>query len=142
MIFAHNLVVFELLLVLVQRLVVPHWSILIALPLVYFNLLTWGALVSMASARFRDLRFLLPYLITVVMFCTPIMFKADQFVGKKKLLLTLNPLYPFVEMIRSPLLGVPMANEYWMTAIGITIAGAVLWLIFFNWLRGRISFWV
>ncbi len=142
MIFAHNLVVFEILLVLVQRLVVPHWSILIALPMVYFNLLTWGALVSMASARFRDLRFLLPYMITIVMFSTPIMFKADQFVGKKKLLLELNPLYPFVEMIRSPLLGVPMAGEYWEIAIGITILGAVLWLIFFNWLRGRISFWV
>ncbi len=142
MIFAHNVVVFEIVLALVHRLAFPHWSIIAAIPLVYINLFTWGSLVSMASARFRDLRFLLPYLTTIFLFMTPIMYPADKFVGNKRLLLDFNPLYPFVEMLRSPLMGIPMALHYWYIAFGITLAGMLLWLVFFNSMRNRISFWV
>ncbi len=142
MVFAHNLVVFEIILAACQRLAIPHWSILIALPMVYVNLFTWGSLSSMMSARFRDMRFLLPFLTTVVMFCTPIMFRVEQFTGPKKLIVDLNPIYPFIEMIRSPLLGHTMALQYWATAGGITLLGAFLWLIFFSTFRNRISFWV
>ena len=142
MIFAHNLVVFEIILAICQRLAIPHWSILIALPVVFINMFTWGTLASMMSARFRDLRFLLPYLTTVIMFCSPIMFKVTQFTGLKKLIVDLNPVYPFIEMIRSPLMGQPMALQYWGTAAGITFLGILLWLIFFNAFRNRISFWV
>jgi ABC-type polysaccharide/polyol phosphate export permease len=142
MIFAHNVVVLEIILLLLQKMAIPHWSILIALPLVFVNLFTWGGLVSMLSARFRDMRFLLPYLLTVIMFMTPIMYKVSQFNGPKKLIVELNPLYPFVEMLRSPLLGYAMPLQYWESALGVTVAGILLWLIFFNAFRSRISFWV
>lgn len=142
MIFAHNVVVLIIALLLVQALHVPHWSILIALPVVFLNLCTWGSLVSMMSARFRDLRFLLPYLTTVVMFATPIMYRVHQLEGPKKLIVTLNPIYPFIEMLRSPLLGHGMELQYWGTAAIVTFVGIVLWLIFFNMFRNRISFWV
>ena len=62
MVFFHNVVVLYIILALVQRLAIPHWSILLALPLVFINLFTWSSLVSMLSARFRDMRFFLPYL--------------------------------------------------------------------------------
>lgn len=142
LIFAHNLVVFEIILVICQSLAVPHWSILIALPVVFLNMFTWGCLVSMMAARWRDLRYLLPFLTTVVMFCSPIMFKVSQFTGPRKLIIELNPFYPFMEMIRSPLLGKPMPMEFWEIAAGITVLGIVLWLVFFNAFRNRISFWV
>jgi ABC-type polysaccharide/polyol phosphate export permease len=142
MIFFHNVIVLIIILVLVQKLAIPHWSIVIALPVVFLNLCTWGGLVSMLAARFRDIRFLLPYMATIVMFCTPIMFKADQLKGPRRLIVDLNPLYPFIEMLRAPLLGHAMPMQYWATALGITVAGIILWLVFFNAFRNRISFWV
>jgi len=142
MVFAHNLVVFEIMLLMLGKAVVPNWTILIALPVVYVNLLTWGSLVSMMSARYRDLRFLLPYLVSVVMFVSPIMYHVNQVSGEKRLIVTLNFIYPFVEMIRSPLLGTTMPLDLWNTAIIVTVLGVLLWGVFFSWFRSRIPFWV
>ncbi|MDC7682876.1 ABC transporter permease [Asticcacaulis sp. BYS171W] len=141
-VFAHNIIVFEIIQALCTGLPVPHWSILIALPLVYVNMLTWGTLVAMISARYRDMRYLLPYLNTVVMFMTPLMFRADSISPSKRLLIDLNPFYPFIEMLRSPLMGQPMALQYWYSAAGITVLGILVWLIFFNAFRNRIAFWI
>lgn len=141
-VFLHNIVILEIILVIVQKWAIPHWSLLIGLPLVLFNMFTWGSLVSMLAARYRDLRFLLPYLSMPIQFLTPIMYTVDQLKGMKLLLVELNPFYPFVEMIRSPMLGTMMPMQYWPMALIITAVGALLWMFFFSIMRKRIAFWV
>ncbi len=138
----HNIVVLEIILISCQSLVVPHWSFLIGLPIVAINMFTWGSVVGMMSARFRDLRFLLPYTSQVVMFASPIVYHPEQMSAEKHWVVQFNPFYPFIEMLRAPLLGKAMPIEYWPMAGGVTIVGAVVWLVVFSSFRKRIAFWV
>jgi ABC-2 type transport system permease protein/lipopolysaccharide transport system permease protein len=154
----YNIIAFELVMVALQflphgaaqgqalsttePLVIPHWSFIIGLPMVCLNMFTWGALVSLLSSRFRDMRFLIPYVSTVVMFMMPIMYRKEQLKGMKLLFVELNPMYPFVEMLRSPLRGEAMPLDMWPMAIGVSVVGIILWIIFFAAFRKRIPFWV
>jgi len=139
---AHNVLVLEIILVLLQRWSLPHWTLIIGLPIVAINMFTWGSLVSMVSSRYRDLRFLLPYLGGLIQFMTPIMWHPEQLKGMSGLLVTYNPFFPLVEMLRAPLLGTAMPIEYWKSALIVTVSGAILWLLFFSAHRKRIAFWV
>jgi ABC-type polysaccharide/polyol phosphate export permease len=140
-IFLHNLVIFEITLALVGALAVPHWTIILGLPLVWLNVFTWGGMTAMLAARYRDLRFLLPYLSTLLLFLSPVIWRPEQ-LQRNRLLIDLNPFYPFIEMIRSPLLGTAMPMHLWPMAAGVTVVGIILWLIMFDALRKRIPFWV
>ncbi|ESQ80743.1 ABC transporter permease [Asticcacaulis sp. YBE204] len=140
--FAHNLVVFYIILALLRVLTLPHWTIVPGMLIVVFNMLTWGALVSMVSARYKDLRFLLPYLSQLVMFMSPIMYRPSMIPAHKMFIVDYNPFYPFIEMVRSPMLGTFMPAKYWGMALGITVAGVLLWLLFFSLNRRRIPFWI
>jgi len=151
---AYNIIAFEAVMAIIQFLprsaksleidpvAIPHWSFVIGLPFVCLNMFTWGSLVSLLSSRFRDMRFLIPYISTVVMFMTPIMYKPKDLKGMQMLFVELNPLYPFVEMIRSPLRGHAMPMNLWPMALGVSAVGIVMWLIFFSAFRKRIPFWV
>jgi ABC-type polysaccharide/polyol phosphate export permease len=139
--FLHNLVVFEIVMGLVGALVVPHWSIIIGLLLVWFNVCAWGSMVSMIAARYRDLRFLLPYTSTLLLFLSPVIWRPEQ-MQTHSLLVNLNPFYPFIEMLRSPLLGVAMPAKYWLMASIVSLLGVVLWVLVFGSFRKRIPFWV
>lgn len=140
--FFHNLVVFEIILAILGKMVIPHWSFILGLPVVVFNMFVWGSLISLLSSRYRDLRYLIPYLAGVLMFMTPIMYRVDQLQGGKLLIVHLNPIYPFVEMLRSPLLGGAMPVDYWPMAGIVSVVGFLLWMLFFSLFRKRIPFWV
>lgn len=142
LLFFHNAIVYLISLMLLSALKIPHWSIVFGLIIVVFNMFTWGTVVGMLSARFRDLRFLLPYLSSIIQFMTPIMYNPDQLKGMKHIFVDFNPFYPFVEMLRSPLMGHAMNPKLWPMAIGVTIVGAIVWVAVFPPLRKRIAFWV
>jgi len=142
LIFLHNFVVYEIVTVLVGAYKIPDWTLLIGLAVVIVNMLTWGSVVAMASTRFRDLRFLLPYLSQLVMFVTPILYDPSLLPADKKFIVDFNPVYPFVEMIRAPMKGTSMPMQYWPMALAITGLGIVVWFVSFNAFRRRIAFWV
>lgn len=142
LLFGHNLIVFELTLIILQRLVVPHWSVIIGLPFVMINVFTWGGLASLVASRYRDLRFLMPYISQLLMFMTPVTYHASIMTGVRRYIVDCNPIFPFVEMIRGPLLGYAMPMQYWPMAVGVTVVGLVLWFLFFSMFRKRIAFWI
>ncbi|WP_041658646.1 ABC transporter permease [Asticcacaulis excentricus] len=138
----HGVVVFFVVVSILGVFKIPHWSILIGFPVVLLNMATWGAVVSLAAARFKDLRFLLPYLSQLVMFLSPIMFRPDQLPEQKQFIINFNPFYPLIEMIRSPLLGTYMPLKYVPMAAGVTVLGIVVWFFAFSAFRRRIAFWI
>lgn len=140
--FFHNLVVFYISMLIISAIKIPHWSIIPALLLVFIYMNIWGTLTAMMGARYRDLRFLLPYLGQLMSFITPVFWRADQLTGWRKLIVDLNPLYGLLEIVRYPLLGKAAPMHAWLLACIATIVGAVFWLIFFPRLRRRIPFWV
>lgn len=142
-VFLHNLIAFYITLAILFRLAVPHWSIILALPLVYMNSFVWGTLASMVSARFRDMRFMLPFMSQIVFFMTPVFWHADSVkAGWRSALINFNPFYGLMEIVRSPLLGHGAPLVCWELSFSSLAVGLVLWLFFFGTFRGKIAFWV
>jgi len=140
--FLHNLIVYWAVAALVGALCFPHWSILLALPVLLVFMFTWGMMAGMLAARFRDMRFLLPYLGQLFSMLTPIFWKTDTMKGPALLLVNLNPINAMVQIVRSPLLGKMATQTEWVTAIAYTSLGLLLWLVVFGSFRRRIPFWV
>lgn len=139
--FAHNFLVYYIVVILFGFAVIPRWEVIPGILVMTLVLLPWGSLIGMISARYRDLRFLLPNLSMFLFFITPIYWKPDM-LGKRSLIAELNPLYHMISIIREPVLGHAPSMNDWLFSIGFAAFGAVLWLIFFPLYRRRIPFWV
>ncbi len=142
MIFFHNLIVYFIAMAIVGALKVPHWSIFLAFILVIPYMLFWTTITAMISARFRDLRFLLPYIGQLLTFITPVFWRADQLTGWRRLIVDLNPVYGIMEIVRQPLLGKMAPENVWILASIATFLGFIAWIGTFPLLRRRIPFWV
>jgi len=140
--FLHNIVVYYIAMLLVGGLTVPHWTIVPGLIVTLINMVTWGMLIGMIAARFRDLRFLLPYLAQLFFFLTPIYWHADNLKGWRSYIALFNPFYGLIEIMRAPLMGHAAPISSWEMASGVFIVGILMWLIFFSLFRRRIPFWV
>lgn len=99
-----------------------HFSLSIVL-LPYLIILTAafsfgaGLLISVLTARYRDLDYALQFILRLFMFATPVVYPASIVPGKYKLLFWLNPLTPVVETFRSACFaGNPVQTKYLLTA--------------------------
>lgn len=141
MLFGHNIVVYYVFMAFNGTLTIPHWSVIPGLIIDITIMLTWGTVIGMLSARYRDLRFLLPNLSSLLYFLTPVYWHVDQ-LGKKQWIAEANPLYNMINIIRSPLLGEPATSGNWLYTFVIAAVGILIWLVFFSMFRRRIPFWV
>ncbi len=141
-VFGHNLIAYYLVLAILQRFAIPDWSIIVALPVVYVNSLVWGTIASMLSARFRDMRFLLPFMSQIVFFVTPVFWHPDHMQGWRANIVRFNPFYGLMEIVRSPLMGHSAPAAAWILALSSVVVGLLVWLFAFGSFRSKIAFWV
>jgi ABC-type polysaccharide/polyol phosphate export permease len=136
--------VFYIAIALVGGLRVPSWEILLGLPVVLMSMVTWGTFVGMMASRFRDLRFMMPYLSQLIFFLTPIFWTIGTNAKgwRSAIVADYNPFYGLVEVIRAPLLGQAPSAQCWMLAIIAMVTGIIAWLLMFSAFRRRIPFWV
>jgi len=141
-IFAHNFVIY--LGIVIYFKLRPGGAVLCAMPgfiLILLNGALTSLYVGMVSARFRDVPQLIASIVQIIFFMTPIMWK-PELLGSRSVLMTFNPFYHLVEIVRAPLLGqVPSAENY--IALGlISMANFLLAAVLFVRFRARISYWV
>jgi ABC-type polysaccharide/polyol phosphate export permease len=141
-IFAHNFVIYFGILVYFQ--IWPGTAALYAIP--GFLLMTFnGALTSlylgMVSARFRDIPQIVASMTQIVFFVTPIMWK-PELLGAHSVLMTFNPFYHLVEIVRAPLLGQLPSLENYVAVALVTGLNLLLAAAFFVRFRARTSYWV
>jgi lipopolysaccharide transport system permease protein len=107
--------------------VVPTAAI-IALPLyVALGLLTAFAVTlwtSALSVRYRDARYVLPFVIQIWLFISPVAYPASMVPERWRLLYALNPMATVVEGVRSSLLGTPGPGS--MAALAVVVVAAAL----------------
>ena len=140
-VFAHNSLVYAG--VMLYFGLWPGRAGLLAMPgllVVVVNGALAGLLVGMASARFRDIPQIILSSVPILFFVTPIMWKPELL--RDQTLVTFNPFYHLIEIVRAPLLGtVPSPDTYFavmvMTLVNVAISGAI-----FARFRSRISYWV
>ena len=141
-IFLHNLVVLFIVMLSVQNINVPTWEVLPAVALLTAFILFATPVVGMASARFRDLRFLLPYTAQILFFITPVFWRPATLSASKINIVNYNPLYYLVDILRAPLLGEPVVANAWSISLLSLFVVFVLWAISLTIFRRKIAFWI
>ena len=97
--------------------------------------------LGMAGARFRDIAPIVASLVQVAFFLTPVLWSIDQ-LGRHRWAATWNPLYHFLEIVRAPLLGAPIAPISWQVVIAVTVTGWSFAFLLYCRFRARIAYWV
>lgn len=136
-----------LIVVIVISFVGPGWSsfAFLALPGL---LITSCALfflsipVAIACTRYRDLQMIIQNLLMIAFYFTPIMWKANQLESSIQWVATLNPITPFIEIVRLPLLGqVPQGQSYIDALLAVLIL-AIIAFVTLSRFRQKISYWL
>lgn len=145
LIFFHNVIVIVPVLLIFHQVAKVNFNLLWIFPgllLVYLNGLTYGSMLAMVSARFRDIPQIVRSLMQVIFFMTPVMWNPATLSSKYQMIARINPFYAFIELIRCPLMGMhPSKNTCVMVGV-ITLAGLLLsWQIWVRY-RARIVYWV
>ena len=142
LVFVHNLVVVVIALAILG--VGVSWPMLLAIPAIAVILINgvWVALLlGMLCARFRDLPQLVTVLVNIAFLVTPV-FWYRQMLGGRAHFVDLNPLYAFLEFVRSPLLGqVPPLMSVQIVLV-TTVGGWLLTFLVAVRLQPRLTYWL
>lgn len=139
----HNFVIVPIVLLIFPRPIEP-WRLLELVPalaLILVNGIWIGILLGMISARFRDIPPIVASIVQILFFMTPVMWPVES-LGANAWWAQLNPLFAMLDVMRSPLLGMPLAHYSWIILIGMTIFGCAGTFAFFARFRHRLAFWV
>lgn len=141
---AHNLVVFWVFMALIKSFVMPSPMLVVGIFVLYLNVFFWSTMTSMLASRYRDMRYLFPYVGQIIYFLTPVFWKPVP--GHTSVLRLIfidhNPFSALVAIVRKPLLG-ELATVYeWELVAGVTALGFILFIFSFAAFRRRIAFWV
>lgn len=143
-IFAHNLIIFPVLVVVLGAHV--SGAVLLAIPgflLVVLNLLWMMLVLGLICARYRDLTQVLQNLLQVLFYVTPIMWQPKTLPESvSRYLFDLNPFFHLMTIVREPLLGEAPAALSWCTAVIMLAFGWSFAIWFFSRYRRRVPYWL
>jgi ABC-type polysaccharide/polyol phosphate export permease len=140
-VFLHNVVIYVLVVLIFG--VKLSWITFAAIPglmLIIVNGFWCAILLGMLSARFRDLPQIVANMLQITFFATPIFWHAKLITTK--IVVTANPFYHFIEVVRAPLLGETPSLLSWAVVGAVTVVGSSVTLIVFRRFRHRISVWI
>lgn len=146
---AHNLVIWAVLMMIFPRPL--GWDLLLAIPAMALLILN-GVWVTMffgiVATRYRDVAPLLEAMVQLLFYVTPIVWTTQTLkeqggeIAQRALLAEINPLYHYMEIIRAPMIGQPLAAYHWWVVLACTAVGLILALLAMKQWRFRVSYWV
>jgi ABC-2 type transport system permease protein len=149
--FAHNLVIYVIMVVAFAVWRDLSWASLAAIPAVALLVLNavWVSIVfGIFATRYRDIAPILSSMTLLLFVLTPIMWTTQSLVAQggavaeRAKIAELNPLYHYLEIVRAPMIGQPQALYHWYIVLGITVAGWALALVALRKYRARVPYWV
>jgi lipopolysaccharide transport system permease protein len=105
----------------------PH--LLLLPPFIAMNVglaLAFGLWLGPLNVRYRDIKHILPFLIQVWMYASPVVYPLSMVPERWRLLYSLNPMVGIIEGFRWTLLGTPAPDA---TAMALTTALTVVLLV-------------
>jgi lipopolysaccharide transport system permease protein len=141
-IFSHNFIVY--LFILIYFRVPINWNSLFFIPgffLLTFTLTFVGLLIGLIGTRFRDIPPVISSVIQIVFFISPIAWMT-KILNPNSLILRLNPLTYFLDIVRSPLLGQMPEKISWFVCLGLSFMMVLIVSPLFAINRTRIPFWL
>jgi lipopolysaccharide transport system permease protein len=118
--------------VMIYYRIAPTWN-LIWLPVLLVFMMSIptgiGAWLSALAIRYRDVKFAIPFAISLLIYSAPILYSASQIPEQYRILYSLNPIVGVIEGYRACLLGLSMPWTYilpgMLTALIILVSGAM-----------------
>lgn len=143
LILAHNLVVIVAVFALLG--VAPShesWAALPAFALWLLDAMAVSVLLGPLCARFRDIPPIVGSIMQMAFFVTPVIWHPELIGPERAWVLTYNPFFSLLEIVRGPVMGgAPGASIYLSALLTSILLCGVSWL-FFARVRGRVAFWV
>lgn len=110
--------------------IAPHWTIVFA-PLLVGLLILFvfgaGTLLAALNVRFRDVRFVLPFALQILMFASPVFYSLDFLPEHWRVVWKLNPLTGILQGFRAAIFG----TEFDFLAIAVSVV-VTLTLVFLS----------
>ena len=145
MIFFHNIFVMlpvYFIYPLSAKLNIHTLFLLPGLVIIYFNAFTFGTILSMIGARYRDIAQAIKSLIQVIFFVTPVMWQPDILINKNHWIIDLNPFFAMLELLREPLLGNLPSLSVFLNLLFTSLIGVLFSAFLFIRHRARIVYWL
>lgn len=145
----HNLIIWLLLILIFPR----HlgWEFFLFIPALGLLLVNgvWAAMFfGIVATRYRDIAPLLEALTQLLFYVTPIVWMTNTLkeqggaVGNRARIAEINPLYHYMEIVRAPMIGEPVAGYHWLIVIACTVVGLLVAGLAMRQWRFRVSYWV
>ncbi len=111
--------------------ITPSWLSLIMFPLLILltilATLGIGLLFGSLNVKYRDVRFVLPFFIQLLIFITPVIYPVSIVSEKYRWILGLNPMAGVIDVSRSVILGIGTTNWY---LLATSIISIIIYCIF------------
>lgn len=122
------------------------WAPLLVIPGVFLGGAAMAGLalaLAMLATRFRDVPQVVSSVVQVSFYLTPIIWLPTAIPEQARgLLLTWNPFYHLLQVMRQPLLNVYPTVTEWLTALGIAVLFVAIGTAAYQWKRRKLAFWV
>jgi len=121
------------------------WKFLLFFPglvLVQILLTVSGFAMAMVSCRFPDLQNSLASIMRVLFLLTPIIWLPEMVSGTRELILTYNPAYHVLEVLRDPLIDQPIDPINWIVVAGLCVVSLTICELVYRWMGRRSILWI
>ncbi len=142
LVFAHNAIILGIVLMAFPQAWDASTLLLpLGLAAVVLNLWWLAVVISIASARFRDIPPIVASLLQILFFLTPVIWRKEDLPGKA-ILVDFNPFYHLIEIVRAPLLGSAFPTFSLVLCMGAAITGTIAALHVRKWAERRLVYWL
>jgi lipopolysaccharide transport system permease protein len=107
----------------------PSWGVVwlpVLIPLTLFATLGYGVMLAALTVFYRDFKHIVPFLVQILMFLTPVIYPAEWVGPRATLILSLNPIFGIVNAYRSAILG----TDWNIPSLAISTASALAMFTF------------
>lgn len=114
----------------------PNWWMLLSPVLIFIMAglgLGFGIIISSLTTKYRDLRFLVQFGVTLLMYATPVIYPVSSIPARFQPILLLNPMTPIVEAFRYAFLGAgDFSPRRLLYSFGFMIVVVIIGTVIFN----------
>lgn len=106
----------------------PAWTVVfipLLIVLTYIGTLSLGLIVSALTVFYRDFRHLVPFMVQILLYTSPVIIPTDSFSQRFRWVFALNPMFGTIDAFRSAILGTPC--DFTSLAISTASAATMFW---------------
>jgi ABC-2 type transport system permease protein len=151
LLFAHNLVIYVIMLFAFGVWRHLTWMSLAAIPaiaLIVVNAAWVSIMFGIFSTRYRDIAPILGSMTLLLFVLTPIMWTTQSLeaqggqAAERVKLAELNPLFHYLDIVRAPMIGQDQQAYHWYIVLTITVVGWTAAILALRKYRARVPYWV